>query len=203
MAAERSRSAMDSPVPACMFAPEPSSPGAARAAAAAARLHGGFDSDCSEDGEALNGERELDLTSKGSGRRAEHGHPVRGERGMGGRGRACPPAGLRDLRGLAAGGAVPKVPAPTLAPLRRQPSLPPSRLPPRSQPLGSATWNGGAGRWQRSAWSLSLLSAPPPASGPHLRGLETKRVRWPGQGAETLEKTGIASLPGLGKGNRK
>lgn len=47
-----------------MFAPEPSSPGAARAAAAAARLHGGFDSDCSEDGEALNGEPELDLTSK-------------------------------------------------------------------------------------------------------------------------------------------
>ncbi|XP_039319206.1 GTP-binding protein 1 isoform X2 [Saimiri boliviensis] len=64
MAAERNRSAMDSPVPASMFAPEPSSPGAARAAAAAARLHGGFDSDCSEDGEALNGEPELDLTSK-------------------------------------------------------------------------------------------------------------------------------------------
>ncbi|KAM6162460.1 GTP-binding protein 1 isoform 2-T2 [Erethizon dorsatum] len=55
---------MDSPVPASMFAPEPSSPGAARAAAAAARLHDGFDSDCSEDGEALNGEPELDLTSK-------------------------------------------------------------------------------------------------------------------------------------------
>ncbi|XP_075863099.1 GTP-binding protein 1 isoform X2 [Microcebus murinus] len=64
MAAERSRSPMDSPVPASMFAPEPSSPGAARAAAAAARLHGGFDSDCSEDSEALNGEPELDLTSK-------------------------------------------------------------------------------------------------------------------------------------------
>jgi hypothetical protein len=64
MAAERSRSPVDSPVPASMFAPEPSSPGAARAAAAAARLHGGFDSDCSEDGEALNGEPELDLTSK-------------------------------------------------------------------------------------------------------------------------------------------
>lgn len=55
---------MESPVPASMFAPEPSSPGAARAAAAVARLHGGFDSDCSEDGEALNGEPELDLTSK-------------------------------------------------------------------------------------------------------------------------------------------
>ncbi|KAG8511166.1 GTP-binding protein 1 [Galemys pyrenaicus] len=55
---------MESPVPASMFAPEPTSPGAARAAAAAARLHGGFDSDCSEDGEALNGEPELDLTSK-------------------------------------------------------------------------------------------------------------------------------------------
>ncbi|KAK7804242.1 hypothetical protein U0070_019366 [Myodes glareolus] len=64
MAAERSRSPVESPVPASMFAPEPSSPGAARAAAAAARLHGGFDSDCSEDGEALNGEPELDLTSK-------------------------------------------------------------------------------------------------------------------------------------------
>ncbi|XP_007189128.1 GTP-binding protein 1 isoform X1 [Balaenoptera acutorostrata] len=64
MAAERSRFPMDSPVPASMFAPEPSSPGAARAAAAAARLHGGFDSDCSEDGETLNGEPELDLTSK-------------------------------------------------------------------------------------------------------------------------------------------
>ncbi|XP_036152543.1 GTP-binding protein 1 isoform X2 [Myotis myotis] len=64
MAAERSRSPMDSPVPASMFAPEPSSPGAARAASAAARLHDGFDSDCSEDGEALNGEPELDLTNK-------------------------------------------------------------------------------------------------------------------------------------------
>ncbi|XP_036108325.1 GTP-binding protein 1 isoform X1 [Molossus molossus] len=64
MATERSRSPMDSPVPASMFAPEPSSPGAARAAAAAARLHDGLDSDCSEDGEALNGEPELDLTSK-------------------------------------------------------------------------------------------------------------------------------------------
>lgn len=55
---------MDSPVPASMFAPEPNSPGAARAAAAASRLHSGFDSDCSEDCEALNGEPELDLTSK-------------------------------------------------------------------------------------------------------------------------------------------
>ncbi|XP_068938258.1 GTP-binding protein 1 [Petaurus breviceps papuanus] len=64
MAAERSRSPMGSPVPACMFAPEPSPPGSTRAAAAAARLHTGFDSDCSEDGEALNGEPELDLTSK-------------------------------------------------------------------------------------------------------------------------------------------
>ncbi|XP_011352701.1 GTP-binding protein 1 [Pteropus vampyrus] len=64
MAAERSRSPMDSPVPASMFAPEPNSPGAARAAAAASRLHSGFDSDCSEDCEALNGEPELDLTSK-------------------------------------------------------------------------------------------------------------------------------------------
>ena len=56
---------MESPVPASMFAPEPSSPGAARAAAAAARLHGGFDSDCSEDGEALNGEPEPEKPTLG------------------------------------------------------------------------------------------------------------------------------------------
>ena len=75
---------MESPVPASMFAPEPSSPGAARAAAAAARLHGGFDSDCSEDGEALNGEPELDLTSKvGPGRRRLRGWGTEGEPGGG------------------------------------------------------------------------------------------------------------------------
>lgn len=102
---------MDSPVPASMFAPEPSSPGAARAAAAAARLHGDFDSDCSEDGEALNGEPELDLTSKvgpgaggcaeGTGRRAEPSPGRRRRRrrrwGREGPSRACPPAGTGSV----------------------------------------------------------------------------------------------------------
>lgn len=51
-----------SPVPACMFAPEPGSPGGGpRIAAAACPLRAAFDS---EDGEALNGEPEIDLTSK-------------------------------------------------------------------------------------------------------------------------------------------
>ncbi|XP_020643345.3 GTP-binding protein 1 isoform X1 [Pogona vitticeps] len=64
MAAERSRSPMGgSPVPASMFAPEPAPH--AGTAAASSRLHPGVpDSDCSEDGEVLNGEPELDLTSK-------------------------------------------------------------------------------------------------------------------------------------------
>ncbi|NXA83808.1 GTPB1 protein, partial [Thryothorus ludovicianus] len=63
-AAERSRSPVPggSPVPACMFAPEPGSPaGRPRVAAAACPLRAAFDS---EDGEALNGEPEIDLTSK-------------------------------------------------------------------------------------------------------------------------------------------
>uniref|UniRef100_A0A8D0F984 GTP binding protein 1 n=1 Tax=Strix occidentalis caurina TaxID=311401 RepID=A0A8D0F984_STROC len=62
-AAERSRSPMGgSPVPACMFAPEPGSPGGGpRVAAAACPLRAAFDA---EDGEALNGEPEIDLTSK-------------------------------------------------------------------------------------------------------------------------------------------
>lgn len=51
-----------SPVPACMFAPEPGSPGGGpRVAAAACPLRTAFDA---EDGEALNGEPEIDLTSK-------------------------------------------------------------------------------------------------------------------------------------------
>lgn len=64
MATERSRSPMGgSPVPASMFAPEPASHGGA--VAASSRFHRGVaDSDCSEDGEVLNGEPELDLTSK-------------------------------------------------------------------------------------------------------------------------------------------
>ncbi|XP_038249246.1 GTP-binding protein 1 isoform X2 [Dermochelys coriacea] len=66
MAAERSRSPIEGfPVPACIFAPEPSSPGGAAQATASARPHrAAFGSDCSEDGEVLNGEPELDLTSK-------------------------------------------------------------------------------------------------------------------------------------------
>ncbi|XP_028934630.1 GTP-binding protein 1 isoform X1 [Ornithorhynchus anatinus] len=62
MAAERSRSPLGSPVPACMFAPEPGSPPAA--GPGASRLPSALESDCSEDGEPLNGEPELDLTSK-------------------------------------------------------------------------------------------------------------------------------------------
>uniref|UniRef100_A0A8C6ZLN3 GTP binding protein 1 n=1 Tax=Nothoprocta perdicaria TaxID=30464 RepID=A0A8C6ZLN3_NOTPE len=62
-AAERSRSPMaGSPVPACMFAPEPGSPGGGpRIAAAACPLRDAFDA---EEGEALNGEPDIDLTSK-------------------------------------------------------------------------------------------------------------------------------------------
>lgn len=62
-AAERSLSPMGgSPVPACMFAPEPGSPGGGpRVAAAACPLGAAFDG---EDGEVLNGEPEIDLTSK-------------------------------------------------------------------------------------------------------------------------------------------
>uniref|UniRef100_A0A8C9CE21 Uncharacterized protein n=1 Tax=Phocoena sinus TaxID=42100 RepID=A0A8C9CE21_PHOSS len=59
MVAEQSRSQMDSPVSASMFAPEPSSPGVI-----AARLHSSFNLDCSKDGKALDGKLELDLTSK-------------------------------------------------------------------------------------------------------------------------------------------
>lgn len=59
MAAERSRSPSGgSPVPACMFAPEPGSPPAAFPARSAA-LRG-----C----EALNGDTDIDLTSKVSPR---------------------------------------------------------------------------------------------------------------------------------------
>lgn len=63
-AAERSRSPVPggSPVPACMFAPEPGSPGGrSHGAAAACPLRAAFGG---EDGEALNGEPEIDLTSK-------------------------------------------------------------------------------------------------------------------------------------------
>lgn len=64
MATERSRSPVGgSPVPASMFAPEPVAHGGT--VAAFSRPHGGVpEVDCSEDGELLNGEPELDLTSK-------------------------------------------------------------------------------------------------------------------------------------------
>lgn len=125
---------MDSPVPASMFAPEPSSPEAARAAAAAARLHGGFDSDCSEDGEALNGEPELDLTSKvgpGAGGGAEEtGRALKGRgggpsrlqgdgdgAGGGGRGRAEPAhPPVREASGAPGRGAAPGGRAPPSSP---------------------------------------------------------------------------------------
>lgn len=145
---------MDSPVPASMFAPEPSSPGAARAAAAAARLHDGFDSDCSEDGEALNGEPELDLTSKvgpGAGGGAKQtlclgdraaGRAVSGATaGEGG----AEPAYLPVRAALGAPG---QRAAPSTGVLLRSPRL---DLPRRSQPFGSATWNAGARRRQRPA----------------------------------------------------
>lgn len=162
MAAERSRSPVESPVPASMFAPEPSSPGAARAAAAAARLHGGFDSDCSEDGEALNGEPELDLTSKvgpGGGGGGGAGGTRAGRtvseatagsrrsswRGSRGRGKdaARPPAALRDVRG----------PGPTLRTRQLPPGLPRSPLPPRSPAAPLAPPRG--------------MGLPTPAARPH------------------------------------
>uniref|UniRef100_A0A0K8S1M8 GTP-binding protein 1 n=1 Tax=Crotalus horridus TaxID=35024 RepID=A0A0K8S1M8_CROHD len=64
MATERSRSPVGgSPVPASMFAPEPVAHGGT--VAAFSGPHGGVpEVDCSEDGELLNGEPELDLTSK-------------------------------------------------------------------------------------------------------------------------------------------
>ncbi|XP_063165513.1 GTP-binding protein 1 isoform X3 [Candoia aspera] len=64
MATERSRSPVGgSPVPASMFAPEPVAHGGT--VAAFSKPHRGVpEADCSEDGEVLNGEPELDLTSK-------------------------------------------------------------------------------------------------------------------------------------------
>uniref|UniRef100_A0A8B9UJ68 GTP-binding protein 1 n=1 Tax=Anas zonorhyncha TaxID=75864 RepID=A0A8B9UJ68_9AVES len=65
-AAERSRSPLGgSPVPACIFAPEPGSPaGGPRLAAANAALPRCASSFDAEDGEGLNGEPDVDLTSK-------------------------------------------------------------------------------------------------------------------------------------------
>lgn len=130
---------MDSPVPASMFAPEPSSPGAARAAAAAARLHDGYDSDCSEDGEALNGEPELDLTNKvgpGAGSRAkwdqvpgdpEVGRAVsRATAGAGAGGAEPAHLPLRTAPGVPGRWAAPGGPPPPSFSRRLRPGLPPS-----------------------------------------------------------------------------
>lgn len=187
---------MESPVPASMFAPEPSSPGAARAAAAAARLHGGFDSDCSEDGEALNGEPELDLTSKvGPGRRRLRGRGTEGEPGGGpsrlwgdgggGRGRALPPVSAGRAAGSRARGG------------SGCPRAPPSvsgGAHPASQPSGSRRDHNPSAppRGTRAPDAGSC----PRSDGPHampppreierdsLRGLPTAAVgqRWLGQG---------------------
>lgn len=165
---------MDSPVPASMFAPEPSSPGAARAAAAAARLHGGFDSDCSEDGEALNGERELDLTSKvgpgpGGGRPGDPGGPrrLRGNgwgRGPSGRGEAGAQGRVR-LREERAPGPPPPPAAAWTARLRG----PASRAPrsrrdhsPSAPPRGTGAPGGGGS----CVLSPRVPLPPPPPSGP-------------------------------------
>lgn len=185
-----------------MFAPEPSSPGAARAAAAAARLHGGFDSDCSEDGEALNGEPELDLTSKvgpGGGGGGGAGGTRAGRtvseatagsrrsswRGSRGRGKdaARPPAALRDVRG----------PGPTLRTRQLPPGLPRSPLPPRSPaaPLAPPRGMGLPTPAARPA-SLSLSVGQPvlPRRGPRDTGSsssssvrDARGSRWLGQGA--------------------
>lgn len=208
---------MDSPVPASMFAPEPSSPGAARAAAAAARLHDGFDSDCSEDGEALNGEPELDLTNKvgpGAGIGAKWDQVPRGPGGGpsrfpgdcgggGGRGRARPPAGADRAGGSRAMGGPVRPRTAVLLPAA--PTRPPAvRLPGRSQPRGSATWNSGARHRQRPARC-------------HLSDTERGPLDWPwqpsvggglgrgsgGAGGSGPKRSGEASLPGVGKGNRK
>lgn len=91
MATERSRSPMGgSPVPASMFAPEPA-PHAGTLAASSRPHRGVPDSDCSEDGEVLNGEPELDLTSK-VGPAGALG-PERRLAGTGRRGRSRPEGG--------------------------------------------------------------------------------------------------------------
>lgn len=208
---------MDSPVPASMFAPEPSSPGAARAAAAAARLHDGFDSDCSEDGEALNGEPELDLTSKvgpgaGVGARRDlaprepRGGPSRlpGD-GGGGRGRARPPASAGGAGGSRrwAASAAPTPVVPSAARTRTRP--PALRLGGRSQPLDSATWNSGARRPQRPARCRRLRDREAPLDCPRQRRVGGGWGRGSGGagGPRIRMGSGEASLPGVAKGNRK
>lgn len=172
---------MDSPVPASMFAPEPSSPGAARAAAAAARLHGGFDSDCSEDGEALNGEPELDLTSKvgpgagggAEGRGAKRSGRAAGRlRGKAGAGVSRPPAGAGREGGLPGDGRPPH----RVLPRRRRPGRPPpaGRLPPRSQPSAPPRGTG----------------APTPAAPPAPSPSVALSLDWPLQAAERRRRLG-------------
>lgn len=130
-AAERSRSPVGgSPVPACMFAPEPGSPGGGpRVAAAACPLRAAFDA---EDGEALNGEPEIDLTSKvgpgavGGGQRRAPSSPRRAPR--------CPLPGDRLALGV----------APQARPEQGRPDKPgPAPLP--AAPLTSGEPRGGGG----------------------------------------------------------
>lgn len=198
MAANGSRSPIDSPVPASMFAPEPNSPGAAGAAAAAARLHDGFDSDCSEDGEALNGEPELDLTSKvgpGAGGSAKWDPAARGLCGGlsrllddGGGGRDEPTyLPVRAARRLSGDGRPPR-PRPAPPPPSFSRWCPPAsrrRLRGRSLPLGSATWNSGARRRQRPTRCRLFRDR----EGPSLwtvHGSRGSEVAWAG-GAEARE----------------
>lgn len=176
---------MDSPVPACMFAPEPSSPGAARAAAAAARLHDGFDSDCSEDGEGLNGEPELDLTNKvgpGAGIGAKWDQVPKGSGGGpsrflgdggGGRRRARPPTGANCAEASRATG-VPMQP-PTAVLLPAAPTRPPAARLRGDHNPGSATWNPGARLRQRPARCHPLRYRRRPAPCPWQRGSAVAR----------------------------
>lgn len=204
---------MESPVPASMFAPEPSSPGAARAAAAAARLHGGFDSDCSEDGEALNGEPELDLTSKvgpggggGGARGTRAGRTVseatagsRSSSGSGslvrGKDAARPPAALPDVRG----------PGPLSAPGSVQPASRALRSRLDRCPLAPPRGTGLSTPAARSA-SLSLCGPlrPPQEGSPkhwvffflERPGRPRVKVAWAGGGL--LAKTGSHSEVDVG-----
>lgn len=146
-AAERSRSPAPggSPVPACMFAPEPGSPGGhAHGAAAACPLRAAFGG---EDGEALNGDPEIDLTSKvgpawGGGRRRTPS-PRRA------------PAALVPAGRLCAGGCPPNLTAPCTSGEREAGAClpPPGREAPLSAPPAPAS-SGLGGRASGAVWKL-------------------------------------------------
>lgn len=208
---------MDSPVPASMFAPEPSSPGAARAASAAARLHDGFDSDCSEDGEALNGEPELDLTNKvgpGAGIGAKWDQVPRGpgggpsrfpgdSGGGGGRGRARPPAGGDSAGCSGAMGGPERPPHRRPSPSGSDPLPPPGSRGdhnPSAPPRGTRVPD--TGRAPRGATSSGTEGGPRHC--PWQRGSAVAWEReWRRWRTRSLEAKREASLPGAGKGNRK